>query len=434
MKRAVALSVLLAGLWTPPSYAQTSQRLLSSLSTGLGNLDCTIAGPTVERLPWDDLLRSLEQGVEAIRSRHDADDGAPPALRVVSGRPRIQPGGRLTLQRGARFIDDIWDGIGPADTAEDILRDAGRFLDAGVIDDDADESIAVLERAVLTQAFAYAVNARIRNLCDPTVGAQPNLGVRDTTAAARAVPPPATRNAQRQAPASQPGFLSGRPRLSVGLRGLLHRARAGSDFHDFANEELFVRRSPEDDPKNAAHGLLNFDAPGISFDFGFGVTSRLDVRVGVDYAASSNQSETRGFQGSDGLPIEQRTTLSQVDLRGEIAFALAPRGRAIGQYAWVPSRVVPYVGVGFSFVRYDLTQIGEFVDDLGLFQDSFTSKGWGPGVHLFGGADIRMTRHIYLNAEARYVQARAGLGEDFTGFDPLDLGALRIGAGVRFAF
>ena len=244
----------------------------------------------------------------------------------------------------------------------------------------------------------------------------------------------APENAQRQAPASQPDFLFGRPRVSVGLRGLLHRARAGSDFYDFANEELFVRRSPEDDPKNPAHGLLNFDAPGISFDFGFGVTSRLDVRVGVDYAASSNQSETRGFQGSDGLPIEQRTTLSQVDLRGEIAFALAPRGRTIGQYAWIPSRVVPYVGVGLSFVRYDLTQIGEFVDDLGLFQDSFTSKGWGPGVHLFGGADIRMTRHVYLNAEARYVQASAGLGEDFAGFEPLDLGGLRIGAGVRFAF
>ena len=244
----------------------------------------------------------------------------------------------------------------------------------------------------------------------------------------------APENAQRQAPASRPDFLFGRPRVSVGLRGLLHRARASSDFYDFANEQLFVRRSPEDDPKNPAHGLLNFDAPGISFDFGFGVTSRLDVRVGVDYAASSNQSETRGFQGSDGLPIEQRTTLSQVDLRGEIAFALAPRGRAIGQYAWVPSRVVPYVGVGLSFVRYDLTQIGEFVDDLGLFQDSFTSKGWGPGVHLFGGADIRMTRHVYVNAEARYVQASAGLSEDFAGFEPLDLGGLRIGAGVRFAF
>jgi opacity protein-like surface antigen len=268
----------------------------------------------------------------------------------------------------------------------------------------------------------------------PSRAAQPDLGVRYTTAAARAVPPPATRNAQRQAPASQPDFLFGRPRVSLGLRGLLHRARADSDFYDFANDQLFVRRSPEDNPKNPAHGLLNFDAPGISFDFGFGVTSQLDVRVGVDYAASSNQSETRGFQGSDGLPIEQRTTLSQVDLRGEIALALAPRGRAIGQYAWIPSRAVPYVGIGLGFVRYDLTQIGEFVDDLGIFPDSFTSNGWGPGVHLFGGADIRMTRHVFLNAEARYVQASAGLDEDFAGFEPLDLGGLRIGAGVRFAF
>ena len=55
--------------------------------------------------------------------------------------------------------------------AEDLLRDAGRFLDSGIIDNDDDESIAVLERAVLTQAFAYAVNSRVAGLCGTTLGA-----------------------------------------------------------------------------------------------------------------------------------------------------------------------------------------------------------------------------------------------------------------------
>ena len=247
-------------------------------------------------------------------------------------------------------------------------------------------------------------------------------------------PAPTARAAQRDAPASEPDFLFGRPRLSFGLRGLWHRARAGSDFYDFVNEQLFVPRSPDDDHDNPDHGLLNFAAPGVSFDFGYGVTSRLDVRVGVDYAKSLNESELRNFIGEDGLPFTQTTELSQTDVRGELAFALAPRGRAIGQYAWIPSRVVPYVGAGLSFVRHDLSQLGEFVDEIGYFEGTFTSNGWGTAVHLFGGADIRMTRHAFLNAEVRQVEASAGLSDDFAGFDPLDLGGLRISAGVRFVF
>lgn len=196
MKRVITFGVLLAGLCAPPAVAQTSQRLLNSLSAGLGGLECGIAGPTVERLRRGDLLRSLEQGVGAIRSRHDSeDDGAPPSLRVVDGRPRIEPGGRLTLRRGSLLVDGIWDGLGPGDSTDDLLRDARRFLDAGIIDGDDDESIAVLERAVLTQAFAYAMNSRVAGLCGTTVGGAGGVvaggvgGVRRPASSAGAVQP-----------------------------------------------------------------------------------------------------------------------------------------------------------------------------------------------------------------------------------------------------
>ena len=268
----------------------------------------------------------------------------------------------------------------------------------------------------------------------PARGVPPDSRLRRAEPASPTVPATATRIAQRRAAPPEPDFLFGRPRISIGIRGLLHRARADSDFYDFVQEELFVKRSADDDHENPDHGLLNFNAPGIGFDFGFGVTSRLDVRVGIDYAESLNESELRNFIGDDGVPFTQRTELSQVELRGELVFALAPRGREIGQYAWIPSRVVPYVGAGLGFVRYDLVQVGEFVDDLGYFEDTFGSNGWGPGLHLFGGVDIRMSRQVYLTVEARHVEASGELGEDFAGFEPLDLSGLRIGAGVRFVF
>ena len=284
----------------------------------------------------------------------------------------------------------------------------------------------------VTPAAATAAVPAIRTA--PARGVPPGSRLRRVTPASPAAPATGTRVAQGRAAPPEPDFLFGRPRLSIGIRGLLHRARAESDFYDFVDEELFVRRSSDDDHENPDHGLLNFNAPGVGFDFGFGVNSRLDVRVGVDYAESLNESELRNFIGEDGLPFTQRTELSQVELRGELAFALAPRGRAIGQYAWIPNRVVPYVGAGLGFVRYDLVQVGEFVDDLGYFEDAFGSQGWGTGIHLFGGADIRMSRQVYLNVEARHVEASGKLGEDFAGFEPLDLSGLRIGAGVRFVF
>lgn len=50
MKRAITLGVLLTGFCTTHAPAQTGQRLLDSLSLGLDDLDCAVAGPTVERL------------------------------------------------------------------------------------------------------------------------------------------------------------------------------------------------------------------------------------------------------------------------------------------------------------------------------------------------------------------------------------------------
>ena len=206
--------------------------------------------------------------------------------------------------------------------------------------------------------------------------------------------------------------------------------------------DLFVRRDPEDDPKDPNAGKMSFDAPGIGFDVGFGLASRLDVRFGLEYARMFSNAELRGslerILHEDGsvteVPIEQDTQLTQLDLRADVAFALVPRGRAIGQYVWIPSRVVPYVGAGIGLVRYDLLQIGDFVAGSSIFHDQLTSKGWGGSAHLFGGIDVRLTQRTFLTTEARYTLASADLEEPFVFSEPLDLSGLRISAGVRFVF
>ena len=241
--------------------------------------------------------------------------------------------------------------------------------------------------------------------------------------AKRAAAPPAPGETAAQGQ-REPGFVFGQPGNSVGLRFNWHRARAESDVHGFLTDTLTLE--PRD-----------FDALGVAVDLGFAVTSRLDVRFGLDYVTMPDTtSEFSEFVGSDGLPIAQDTTLSQTDFNASASFALIPRGRAIGQYAWIPNAVVPYVGVGAGMQRYALDLIGEFVDqaDFSIFEEHLQSNGWTPSLHLFGGADIRLLQRLFLTAEARYVRAVADAAGAFKAFDAVDLSGVRVGAGIRFVF
>ena len=231
-------------------------------------------------------------------------------------------------------------------------------------------------------------------------------------------------------------FAFGWPRWSIALRGLGNLARAEGEFYEFVQMHLFAPRGPQDDPKDPESGLLSFNGPGFAFDVGYAITPRLDYRVGMHFVRAFQPSEMRHFEDSDGLPITQRTTLGQTELSTSFTLALLPRGRAIGNYVWIPGRVVPYVGVGVGVIKYGLTQEGEFVDveDGTLFDAIITSKGWAGSTHLITGADVRLTPNVSVTMEIDYVQAAGDLEDSFPGFEPIDLAGVRIGTGIRFAF
>ena len=75
----------------------------------------------------------------------------------------------------------------------------------------------------------------------------------------------------------------------------------------------------------------------------------------------------------------------------------------------------------------------DFVD-LTIFADRFRSTSWTLSTHVFGGANIKLTRSVFLAMEARYQWADAGLGLDFVGFDNIDLRGLKITTGIDFVF
>jgi opacity protein-like surface antigen len=228
-----------------------------------------------------------------------------------------------------------------------------------------------------------------------------------------------------QAP-SNPDFMLGRPRASIGLRGQWLFASAGSDIYDFMTEQLTVERS-------------SFNAPGFGAEFGVNVTPRLDVLAGFDLAKSSTPSHYREKSeqvGNAFLPIQQTTELQTTSMFVNAKFALIPRGRTISRFAWIPSTIVPYVGVGGGVTKYNFRQQGDFVDfsNDNIFSDTFRSQGWAPTMHVLGGTDIQVFKRIFLSVEGRYSWAHGKLDSDFIDFEPMDLGGFRFGAGFHIAF
>jgi len=224
-------------------------------------------------------------------------------------------------------------------------------------------------------------------------------------------------------PRRSPDFLFGRPDGSIGIRGDWIFRRAGSDWYDFLSRDLTI-----DDGA--------FNSPGVTFEASFFVAPRVDIVAGVDLSGSSTSSEYRAYVDNNRLPIEQRTELRGTTVSGSLKYTLIPRGREVGSLAWVPNAVVPYVGAGGGAHWFRMTQQGDFVDfqDLSVFPEVFRSSGWSPSVHVFGGADIKVYRRLYVSLEARYEWAKGDLGPEWIDFDPIDLSGLRVGTGISVVF
>jgi hypothetical protein len=218
-------------------------------------------------------------------------------------------------------------------------------------------------------------------------------------------------------------FLFKRPRGTLALRGGLLMPTEGSDLYTFVQERLTIDKG-------------DFQGPLFAVELGYSPTARLDIVGGFDLARKSVRSEYRDFVDNNLQPIEQETSLRQNSFTGSVRFALVPRGRAVGSYAWIPTRVQPYVGGGGGFVFWEFKQVGDFIDvsDSSVFPDTFVSSGASLSGHLLGGIDIQVYKRLFLTTEARYVWAQGELSNEFVGFEPLDLSGFKLAAGINFVF
>jgi hypothetical protein len=264
-------------------------------------------------------------------------------------------------------------------------------------------------------AFRLAVLVIVAGLVPPTPAAAESAGQEPLpTHAQRTGPAPSARSAD---------FLFGRPKRSLGIRGNWLFARASSDLFDFVTEHLTLEKE-------------DFNAPGFGADVAFALTPRAQVEASIETNRMTRNSEYRDFVDNRLQPIEQRTSMQTTYLGAGIRYALTPRGEEVSRLAWIPRRVVPFVGAGAGAMFYQFRQTGDFVDfvDFSVFPDSFRSQGWAPTAHVLGGVDLQIYRGVYATVQGRYTRAAGELSSDFIGFDPIDLSGFRLSAGINVLF
>jgi opacity protein-like surface antigen len=219
------------------------------------------------------------------------------------------------------------------------------------------------------------------------------------------------------------GFLFGRPRTSLTLRGGFAQPMARSDVFDDATRFLTLSRG-------------DFGSGALGADIGFGVTERVTLQVGIGLSMRRVGSESRDFEGTDDLPILQTTIFRRVPVTAGLKYHLTPPGRSLGKLAWIPAKWTPYVAAGGGMMYYSYKQDGEFVDfeDLSIMRGSLESKGWGATGYGAAGVDLSLTPHVGLTTEARYDYARGEMGTQFQGFDRIDLSGISATIGINFRF
>ena len=227
------------------------------------------------------------------------------------------------------------------------------------------------------------------------------------------------------------GYLFGVPTGGLTIRAGWFMASANSDFFDESRQDLTLEKG-------------DFSGPTVGADVAMRLTPQLDVTLDGAWIGSSAKSHYRGFVDDPGNEIEQTTTLRRIPLTANLKAYLVPRGRSVGSLAYIPAKVVPWVGIGGGISWYKLEQSGSFIVDpadclatgdpasCAVFDDNLVSSSWGPVVQGMGGVNVTLTPRIALTGDARYLWSRASMEDSFQGFEKIDLSGVSVALGVTF--
>lgn len=219
------------------------------------------------------------------------------------------------------------------------------------------------------------------------------------------------------------GFLFGTPTGAITFHAGWAAPLANSGLFKFTTDRLTIDRS-------------DFSSPSAGMDIAFQALRRTQIVVSGDFSGVDRRSEFRNFIDNNDAPIEQVTSFRRFPVTLSVKQYLNSTGRAIGKFAWIPTRAAAYIGAGGGLEYYRFNQHGDFIDfdTMNVFTDQFESDGWTPVAHAFAGFDYTLSPRFAVTTEGRYVWSHAQLSSDFSNFKPLDLSgfATTIGFTIRY--
>jgi hypothetical protein len=206
------------------------------------------------------------------------------------------------------------------------------------------------------------------------------------------------------------GYLFREPPVSITLHGGLGAPQAAGDLWAANFDELTLGR----------RDLRAFDRGA---DIAVRLSPRLDLVLSYGVSDVTRQTELRDWLDENGFPIRQSTRFARRPLGAGLRYNFVDRGRMLGNYAWVPTSFVPFVGVSVGTMAYRLDQQGEFVDSetAEIFEDAYRASGRTGFVQGSVGAGITLIPSLVLTGEIRYLAAGSDGRPSFLGYDRLDL-------------
>ena len=228
--------------------------------------------------------------------------------------------------------------------------------------------------------------------------------------------------APTSAQGSGEGFLFKQPGLQLGFHGGYAWAGGGGAVLGRALDDFTLRRR-------------DFDAASGGPELAFRTSERLDIALDVRFSRSVAGSESRPYVDLDNLPIQQTTTFVRIPVTVSAKYYLRDRGRAVSQFAWIPEKWTPFVGMGGGVRWYRFEQEGDFVEEpsLNILNLTFQSSGFSLTAHAFAGVDVSISPRFLWTLQGRYSVGGAETGPAFN-FNNLDLSGFEatIGLAVRF--
>ena len=222
------------------------------------------------------------------------------------------------------------------------------------------------------------------------------------------------------------GFLFKKPVGSFSFRGGYAVANASSGVFEDATSQLTLNKGD----------FSSFDWGG---DISYSVGGRADLVFDIEYMTTTKNSEFRKWTDNNDQPIEQSTKFRRLPLTIGLRYYITDRGRSVSQFAYIPSKFAPYIGIGGGAMYYRFSQDGDFVDfntdNLAIFGATIEDTGWTPTANGSAGFEYNVGPWLALTTEARYQWARATLDpKQFEGYDKIDLTGFAGTVGFRVRF